>query len=396
MDKNIKKINITEPAFYKDFACIGSECPVNCCYGWNIQWENNEVERLKAAECSDELKNIIDNAFTFEPNINKYIIRTVNDKCPMLDENNLCRIQRELGVDYMSMTCMGYPRMYYMFHNFNGYMRTCEISCCHVIKMLCSVPNTMRLRTLQHKENLEMYAYADKRTDLIQHPQLKYRKQLFDFFYEILSDESRSIETSVVLASVAARNIDFSIDKGQPDRIPEIIRTLKTRLNDPAQIEKLENARPNLSLKMNFASALIQVLNASNTYALVADENGIPDERLCKEGVEKFNDMFKDRPFAMRNIALNVFITLFMPYRDRTSSLFNNFRYFAAEISAIKFIGAVMAARVVESEAEESFYFTAARIDRCFTHDDIKIQVIYDMLDKFGIYSPAYLMGILK
>ena len=391
--KNEKVLYISEPLYYKKFACTGSECPVNCCYGWEIVWKEDEIEKLKEAECSDDLKNIIADAF--EPHGDAYKIKYKNNKCPFLTEDNMCRIQRELGVDCMSRTCMEYPRKLVKYGNIG--VKSCFSSCCHVMDIICNDPNAMKLEN--KRRNTEKYprlSDMDTEMDILNHPQLKYRKEIFNFFYEILSDESRSIDTSIVLSAVAAQKIDGFITKGQHDRIPEIIKALKPQLNNPAQIEKLENAKSNLSLKINCSSALIQLLNASNMPMLVSGKNGIPDEELCREGIKKFDEMFKDRPFAMRNIALNIFITQFMPYMDKKSSLFDNFRHFAAEISAIKFIGAVMAVKVVEEDAEESFYFTAARIDRRFTHNYLNIQKIYNILDTLGINSPAYLMGILR
>ena len=45
-------------------------------------------------------------------------------------------------------------------------------------------------------------------TEKINHPALKYDRDLFEFFYEILSDDSRSIETSFVMVGMAAAKID--------------------------------------------------------------------------------------------------------------------------------------------------------------------------------------------
>lgn len=171
---------------------------------------------------------------------------------------------------------------------------------------------------------------------------------------------------------------------------------MRPQLNNKVQTEKVENAKPNLSLKMNFAASMLMVINASKELMHITDETGTLDENLCREGTKKFDEMFKDRPYAMRNIALNIYMTNYMPYRDVNSGLFRNFCYFASEMSVIKFIGAVMAARDIDGEAEKLFYYAAARIDRSFAHNNIKVQKVYDMLDTFGITSPAYLMGILR
>ena len=51
------------PQYYKDFSCIGGTCPMSCCLVWKVNWSEDEVEKLKNAECSEELKTLIDNSF---------------------------------------------------------------------------------------------------------------------------------------------------------------------------------------------------------------------------------------------------------------------------------------------------------------------------------------------
>lgn len=195
---------------------------------------------------------------------------------------------------------------------------------------------------------------------------------------------------------LSCKKIDEFIERGQYKRIPEIINALKPQLKKGEQINKLENATANISLKMNFSAALLNSLNGSDVYKFVFDENGLPDEALCKRGIEKFNELLSDKPWAMRNIALNIFITQHMPFRDNKSSLFDNMRYFASEVAAVKFLAAVSAANVEQNSVFEVFQLSVAKIDRFFTHNDNKIKDVYKMLDTFGITSPAYLMGILK
>ena len=48
-----------QPAFYKDFHCIGEKCPITCCSGWRILWLKDEVNKLKAPpHKSHRLENV--------------------------------------------------------------------------------------------------------------------------------------------------------------------------------------------------------------------------------------------------------------------------------------------------------------------------------------------------
>lgn len=402
MLEKIKVQYIRQPQYYKDFQCTGDKCPVNCCYGWNIGWSKEEYEKLTNAQMSDSLHEIIEQSFKPANNrisgIFDYQIKfTQNGKCPLLTENGLCSIQKELGTDYLSCICRTYPRQSFLLGN--TVIRTCQCSCNNVIKLICSDENAMELENIaknQINKKTEKFALSEnwKEQDYFNHPALKYDRDLFEFFYAILSDRSRSIETSIVLAAVAARKIDEFIKKGRASRIPEIIKALKPQLDDPAQTEKLENAKPNISLKANIAAALLKILKGSDIYQYVF-ENGVPSEEKFNEGTAKWNEVYKDRPFVMRNIALNLFISQRMPFRDKTLTLFENFCYLAAEMSVIKFLAAAVFAHF-DTVNEEMFEVAVSHIDRSFTHNELNVKKVIDVLRAAGIGSPAYLMGILK
>ena len=62
---------------YNQFTCIGSECTANCCYGWNIAWKKDEVDKIKNAPgCSPELKEKIEKSFVLKDggDDNSYVV----------------------------------------------------------------------------------------------------------------------------------------------------------------------------------------------------------------------------------------------------------------------------------------------------------------------------------
>ena len=149
-----------------------------------------------------------------------------------------------------------------------------------------------------------------------------------------------------------------------------------------------------LSLKGNFAAGLLKILKGSDIYINVF-ENGTPSEEKWNEGMEKWNAVFGDRPYVWRNIALNLFISQRMPFRDKEYSLFENICYLAAEMSVAKFLAAAVPVQF-GNNTEQAFYVSTAYIDRSFTHDSVNVKKIIDYMKAFGITSPAYLMGILR
>lgn len=391
MNKKITSQFIKQPKFYKAFNCIGGKCPVSCCHRWEINYSSDEIDILKSTSCSDSLKKLINESFEPSADGKKIKIKLTEDKrCPFHNNDGLCAIQKELGEEYLSVVCTTYPRK--VMHYGNFILRSCTISCPHVLSLICNDENSMEIETLIQKHNVEN-VLCDSNIDNINNPALNYRGELFDFFYSILSDKNRSIETSIVLGAMAAQKLDQFISKGNYAKIPEIIKILKSQVNNPAQIEKLENVRPNLSLKANFSAGLLKFLNNASIYTNVF-ENGIPSEEKYHRGIEIFKENFNGTSNFMRNIALNLYITNKMPFRLNNISLFESYCYFTAELAVIKFI--IPAVSVHYVPVNENVEKAISFIDRSFTHNNANVFKILEYMKAFKCTSPAYLLGIIK
>lgn len=392
MGKNVLVQYIRQPKYFKNFHCIGGSCLVSCCQYWKIDYAKDDVEKLKNAECSEALRKLIDSSFVISDNEESYYIKLNNEnQCPFHNEEGLCSIQKELGEDYLSNTCISYPRR--TMYSGDYILRSCAVSCPHALSLICSDEDSMILENVFPKKRSVGQATNYTEAAIISKPELKYRTVIFEFFYEILSDRSRSIETSIVLGAMAAQKLDEYIKQGKYDRIPDIIKALKPQINNPAQIEKLENVKPNLSLKANFSAGLIKLLKNSDVYANVF-ENGVPSEEKYNEGMKKFQEHFGGTEGFIRNITLNQYITNGMPFKKAQYSLFENYCYFVAGIAVFKFL--VPAISINFEPVDEQVERAISIIDRRFTHNDVNFNIVLDYMKAFKCTSPAYLLGIIK
>ena len=104
----MKQLIMSEMA---DFECIGGECPDTCCAGWRvyIDKETESFYRQVEGEFGDRLRKSI---CTDESGRCKFEMNQSN-RCPFLNEQNLCQVYRTLGPDAMCDTCRDYPRILY-------------------------------------------------------------------------------------------------------------------------------------------------------------------------------------------------------------------------------------------------------------------------------------------
>lgn len=393
MSGNAKAQFYRQPRYYNSFSCIGGSCPMSCCLIWRVDWTKDEVEKLKNAECSDELRTLIDSSFEpFKDNPEKYMIQMDEKKrCPFLTEDNFCSIQRELGAEYLSNTCTVYPRNARL--SGNTILSYCNLSCYHIMDMLCNDKDCMILENYRPAAKKSGRATTDNDIDIMNHPELKYRHQLFEFFYEIISDDSRSVEASITLGALAAQSISKLISKGAYDKIPKSITALKKQLKNPEQVKKLEQIQPNYAVKFGFLNELNKIVIKSNVMDMIS-ENGAISVNKYNFGLEKFRSDFAERPFALRNIALNLLLECKMPFRDKNHSFFENYCYYAAAFAAIKLIASAVYAS--GDAPEKGFKVSSAYISRFFAHDDFKVNQILDVFKELNCMSPAYIALIVN
>lgn len=94
------------PDYYKNFKCVASACKHNCCIGWEIDIDEDTAEYYKRVKgtLGEKLKRNI--SYEDCP----HFVLCENERCPFLNENNLCEIIAELGEDALCQICNDHPR----------------------------------------------------------------------------------------------------------------------------------------------------------------------------------------------------------------------------------------------------------------------------------------------
>ena len=114
------------PFYYNEFGCITSKCKDNCCIGgWEIDIDDETYERYN--NMTGELKHKILDSITQNED-EEYCFKLCDGKCPMLDDNGLCEIHKNLGEDYLGVVCKQFPRYseYYGTIKESGIGLACE------------------------------------------------------------------------------------------------------------------------------------------------------------------------------------------------------------------------------------------------------------------------------
>ena len=167
-------MNKIVPDYYKKFKCIADKCKHSCCIGWEIDIDEHTYN--KYMNIKNEFGNKLKNNIKSDDDRNYFILQG-NDRCPFLNDNNLCDIIINCGKNHLCEICSEHPR----FHNYyedrleSGIGLCCEeaariiLTEKHKVKLICSDTST---------ENSYYYQYRDKLFKIVQNRNLNIKERI--------------------------------------------------------------------------------------------------------------------------------------------------------------------------------------------------------------------------
>ncbi|MBE6849697.1 MAG: hypothetical protein E7502_07350, partial [Ruminococcus sp.] len=99
------------PQYYQEFRCIADQCKDNCCIGWEIEIDAEAAEHYRKipGEFGERLRSCIRFG---QPSV---FVLDAQERCPFLNDRNLCDIITTLGEPVLCQICTDHPRYYEWF-----------------------------------------------------------------------------------------------------------------------------------------------------------------------------------------------------------------------------------------------------------------------------------------
>ena len=101
-------MQFVHPDYYNDFHCIAGACRHNCYIGWEIDIDPDKAALYQTVpgEMGQRLQENIDWGEV------PHFILQEGERCPFLNEDNLCDIILNLGEEHICSICTEHPRFY--------------------------------------------------------------------------------------------------------------------------------------------------------------------------------------------------------------------------------------------------------------------------------------------
>lgn len=95
---------------YNNFRCLAGKCRYTCCSGWRIAVAGEDFQRFGNLKDKALREDILSNIYKADGN--RYFSTKSGGRCSMLDEDGLCRIQKNAGEEMLCNTCRKFPRLF--------------------------------------------------------------------------------------------------------------------------------------------------------------------------------------------------------------------------------------------------------------------------------------------
>lgn len=167
------------PDYYPEFQCIADACRHNCCIGWEI--EIDEESYLKYANVSGKLGERL------EKNISKEhsFILDEKERCPFLNDRNLCDLILELGEESLCNICRDHPR----FRNFFEDRTEMGLGIC------CEAAGNL---ILGKKEPFHLLCIEDDEKEELQYPEEQAFYDFRDSLFSLLFDRAKQLKERIL------------------------------------------------------------------------------------------------------------------------------------------------------------------------------------------------------
>lgn len=142
-------MQITFPAFYKEFSCIAGACPDTCCAGWQIMIDDRSLKKYR------HFKGAFRNRLHNDIDWKEQAFRQYDHRCAFLNEENLCDIYSEAGPDMLCDTCRKYPRHIEEFEGLREY--SLSLSCPEAARIFLSRKEKTTFVTIEKETPEETY-----------------------------------------------------------------------------------------------------------------------------------------------------------------------------------------------------------------------------------------------
>jgi len=325
---------VTALKYMNEFSCIGSDCEMTCCAGWNIHIDKPSYQRIKShlmqtPEGKSQLKHNIKRYKKGEQEgFNRYghIKLKEDQSCSFLSKDRLCNLQTNFGEKTLPGTCSTFPRRITL--NENKSDLSGDFGCPEIVRKSLSAHHSMdRVKYKHDLEKTLLHSTIGKGNTLY----LKYYKQFREIMINTLESKIQPTFRQKLFALIfMAKKIHPHFNKQNQNTNPEPIEEGLSLIKNYEYLNLMTETYENIPLENNTALILINEVILSKA---LGDKKRLQYNSLVESSFKSYLDNIKEDSALKPNshnifeIPVKLIDPLFDAYKSRKSKfekLFSN------------------------------------------------------------------------
>lgn len=226
------------PDYFDEFECIAGRCRHSCCAGWEVEIDEKTFDYYKAVPGAfgDRLRQNMS-----EGEEDSFIL--INNRCPFLNEKNLCDIYTELGEDTLCETCTDYPRVTFTYGNI---MERClGLSCEEACRLIFAEEKPFRIvereipdepvpeQETQYADDTDEPEVDEDEEDVDTREDWEYIREARDYALALLQNREKPLGARLEEYLVFADRVQECLNWEEPWKIEAVIAEMKTEQKLP-------------------------------------------------------------------------------------------------------------------------------------------------------------------
>lgn len=399
------------PEYMNSFKCISSNCDDTCCSEWSVVIDKLTYHKYcscKDISLKDEIKkNIIINKKSKNIETYAYIKMKQNGICPFLTSDKLCKIQSNLGQDYLSNTCSMYPRK---INKVNGIQEvSATLSCPEVTRLAILNKKPMEFIMEQTRDMYHINGRIIDTTKNRLNP-MKYFWDLRMFTIQVLQLREYRLWERLAILAMFYKTIQDEIQLRHIDEIPKWIDEYSEAIGKSAFDEALNVNYTNAEIQLDI---LIEIIKrkwnegVNSTHYIECYQDFIKGlEVSSKSNMRKidkyvfnhkkyFLDYISNHEYIFENYLVNYIYSTLFPYT--TSGLtFDNFAMIIINYALIKVHVVGMIGMYKQNFSDEQIVKLIQSYSKVISHNNKFINEIYTYFKKNNYINIESLIVLIK
>ncbi len=323
--------------------------------------------------------------------------------CKLLDENRLCKIQTELGPEFLSNTCAVYPRKLNLVDNVVE--KSATLSCPEVARLV--LLNENGIDFIQDVEPSDTRGLVKKNTMSKVQQELFWDLRIFSI--RILQNRRITIENRLIMLGLFLKKFDELDSDRQSEKVQALMQEFERNINDESLVSSINQLPSNISFQISLCKNLLEYRAtspiSSQRYVECFDEMleglGMNGEIKDDEIIERYKNAYEMnyRPFIeehtyiLENYLVNyVFMNLF-PYDKQTVT--DSFAMLIINFSMIK-LHLIGMAKYHKELTSDLVVKLVQSYSKTIDHNTAYLRNVEDFMKKQGYTTLAHMVVLVR